>query len=275
MTERIDAHLHLWRRADGYYWLAGELDRDVTAEDAASVLRESGIDGAVLVQADDTAADTRAMLAAAAENTWVRGVVGWVPLDDPASARTLLDEWTGHPALKGVRQLLHTDPRPGLLESTESLAVLRWLADEGLTLDIPDAWPRLLGPAARIAAAVPELTVVIDHLGKPPTDTAQRAAWAAGIREAAVRPNVVAKVSGLHDAATPFTAESVRPVWEAALAAFGTSRLLYGGDWPMTEPHGGYPRAWAVYSELIGELSASEQDDLLWRSATRTYGLEL
>lgn len=48
---------------------------------------------------------------------------------------------------------------------------------------------------------------------------------------------------------------------------------MYGGDWPITVRFGGYQRAWAVCAEWIGELSAAEQEHILWNTAVRTYSL--
>ena len=30
---------------------------------------------------------------------------------------------------------------------------------------------------------------------------------------------------------------------------------MYGGDWPLTVPYGGYRAAWSVYADLIGTLT--------------------
>jgi L-fuconolactonase len=48
---------------------------------------------------------------------------------------------------------------------------------------------------------------------------------------------------------------------------------MYGGDWPMTVPAGGYGPHWAVVRGLIGELSAAEQADVLAGTAAQTYSL--
>lgn len=274
-TARIDAHLHVWdRRASEYAWLAGALDRDFLPADAHAALRSAGVDRAILVQAEDSEADTRYLLATAEANPWVEGVVAWVPLADPAAARPLIDEWASLPIIRGVRALIHTDPDARLADPAVA-QTLRAVAVAGLALDVPDAWPRHLGAVAGVAAANPGLTIVIDHLGKPPLGTADLERWERELRDAAAHPNTFAKVSGLQGLTPAFTAESVRPAWEIALDAFGPERLLYGGDWPMTVPSGGYPAAWAVAEELIAELSAAEQAAVLSGTARRVYGREL
>lgn len=272
---RIDAHLHLWRLAPGRYpWLGpqlGELYRSFDAHEARAELTTAGFGGAVLVQAEDSSADTRFMLEVAEANPWVLGVVGWVPLDDPAAAERALAELARHPRLCGIRHLVHDDPRDGFLELPAVRRSLRLVADAGLAFDVPDAWPRHLGRARALASELPQLTVVIDHLAKPPLGSADFADWAAELRRVAALPNTAAKVSGLRMPGVPFTADALRPAWQVALDAFGPHRLLYGSDWPMTLPAGGYAPTWHVMEQLIGDLSASERASILGGTAARVY----
>jgi hypothetical protein len=83
------------------------------------------------------------------------------------------------------------------------------------------------------------------------------AEWEKALRAVAERPGVVAKVSGLQLAGQPFTTDALREVWDIALDAFGPARLMYGGDWPMTVPAGGYTPHWQVVRALVGELGES------------------
>ncbi|HWU47577.1 MAG TPA: amidohydrolase family protein [Humibacter sp.] len=277
VARRIDAHLHLWQLAPGRYpWLVpqrGELYRSFEAHEARAELTAAGFDGAVLVQAEDSSADTRFMLEVAEANPWVLGVVGWVPLDDPARAEQALAELTRHRRLCGIRHLVHDDPRDGFLELTAVRRSLRLVAEAGLAFDVPDAWPRHLGQARGLASELPQLTVVIDHLAKPPFGSADFDDWAAELRRVAALPNTVAKVSGLRMPGIQFTADALHPAWQVALEAFGPHRLLYGGDWPMTVPAGGYAPTWQVMQQLIGELSASERASILGGTAERVYRL--
>lgn len=268
---RIDAHLHLWDRARGEYaWITpdlGPLYADFGAEQAAAELAAAGMDSAILVQADDSAADTRNMLDIAAAHPWVIGVIGWVPLGEPSVAAAALEELTQRPVFRGIRQLVHIDPRADVLDDPRVVETLGHVAKAELAFDVPDAWPGHVDAVARLAAVLPDLTIVVDHLGKPPADSG--AAWEAAIRQIAARSNTIAKVSGLQH----LNADAVRRVWDVALEAFGPGRLAYGGDWPMTVPYGGYARSWLSLSSLIAELSPDEQAAVLSGTARRAYRL--
>jgi predicted TIM-barrel fold metal-dependent hydrolase len=87
----IDAHLHLWDTGRlRYEWLQrpenAAINRTFGFEDFRSRAAAAGVDRAVLVQADDSAADTEAMFEVAAAHPEIAGVVGWVPLDRPDEA---------------------------------------------------------------------------------------------------------------------------------------------------------------------------------------------
>lgn len=273
---RIDSHLHLWELADGQYsWLApshGVLYDTFTAEQARETLSAAGVDQAILVQADDTAADTNAMLGTATSHDWIVGVVGWLPLEEPAKAAALLEEFRANPKFCGVRTLIHDDPRADVLELPAVRETLALLAREGLPFDVPDAFPRHLGQVAELAKDLPELRIVVDHLGKPPRgDSEAMMVWEAQLRAVAAQPNTVAKLSGLHAGGTEFSAAALAQVWDVALDAFGAHRLMFGGDWPVSLLGASYADTVAVASALIDSLSTDEAHALWSGTATSSY----
>jgi L-fuconolactonase len=269
----VDAHLHLWDRArSSYDWITpdlGELYGDFLPETAAEQLLASDIDCAILVQAEDSAVDTHFMLDVAAAHDWVLGVVGWVPLDDPIRSLRLLEQWCENPLFCGIRQLTHTDARDELFERPAVVETLRLVAGAGLGFDVPNAWPRHLASLGLLATSIPDLIVVVDHLGTPPLAAEELVGWEGTIRDVAAHPNTVAKVSGLQHLPAP----TLRRVWDVALDAFGPSRLMYGSDWPMTVPTGGYGPTFQRLLALLNELAASERAAILSGTARRTYRL--
>ena len=273
----VDAHLHIWDLERGEYsWLTPELGplyATFTPEQARAELAAAGIASAVLVQAEDSERDTELMLEAAGRHPWIAGVVGWVRLDDTAAAERQLERWSGEPRVRGVRHLVHDDPRDDFLALPAVRASLRRLAERGIPFDVPDAWPRHLAATADLAAALPDLRVVVDHLGKPPFGSAGWERWRATLATVAARPNTVAKVSGLQVPGRPFTVAEVRPAWETALELFGPTRLMWGSDWPLTVLVGGYQQAWEVMSSLIAELSPDERAQVMSSTAASVYKL--
>ena len=277
-VELVDAHLHVWDLSVCRYpWLTpelGELYATYPPELAAEQLAASGITAAVLVQAEDSLAETGYLLSVADRHDWVAGVVGWLPLAEPDRARAALERLAVNPHFRGVRHLVHDDPRADFLDLPEVRASLRRVSAAGYPLDVPDAWPRHLAQAGRVARDVPDLTVVIDHLAKPPLGRPDEADWRKELARVGSSPNVVAKVSGLHLPGVPYSVQALRPAWETALEVFGPGRLMFGSDWPISVPHGGYRPTFDVLTALAAELSPTEQALVMSGTARSVYSLD-
>ncbi|MBA8817162.1 L-fuconolactonase [Microbacterium halimionae] len=275
--EAVDAHVHLWNRArSDYSWIPrdGVLDRDFLPEEAAHELRTAGFGSAVLVQADDTSEDTDYLLEVANHEPWAAAVVGWLPLDSPEDTLRSIKDYANESALIGVRHLVHIDPRPHFLERSTVRQSAALLAEAGLTLDVPDAYPDHLNSARALAEAVPDLTVVIDHLGKPPAGHPSMRLWEQQLREISGCPNVVVKYSGLHREGRSHTLRALEDLLVLALETFGAQRIMYGGDWPMTTTGGGYSAMWHTIEGVFNRvLSASELSAILGANAQRVYRL--
>jgi L-fuconolactonase len=138
-------------------------------------------------------------------------------------------------------------------------------------------WSQLSDVIA-LADAVPELTIVLDHLGKPPVGSADAAApaegtpWATELRRLARRHNVVCKLSGLPaESQGEWTAAQLRPFLDVALDAFGPHRLLFGGDWPVSGPYGRWVET--VSSWIRDRLGEDDREAVLASNAERVYRL--
>jgi L-fuconolactonase len=272
---RTDTHLHLWERGvSDYAWLspADVLFADFPAATAAVELAGAGIDLAVLVQADDTERDTQYLLDVAEANDWVGGVVGWVPLADPVVAAARLDGFAAGSALRGIREMIHVSAERDYLARSDVQKSLAEIAARDLAFDIPDAWPNHLHAVPALADALPNLTIVLDHLGKPPSSPEEFAVWQGLLVECAARPNVVAKFSGVSDYSRAMGGDSM--LLDGTLDLFGSERVCWGSDWPISTKFDDYGEIWSGAAALIAQLSASEQRDILFGTAARTYRLD-
>jgi L-fuconolactonase len=265
----VDAHQHFWdpARAD-YPWMIGEaaeLRRRFGPEHLAPLLDEHGVGGTVLVQARSSLDETRELLELAAATPFVLGVVGWVDLTDPDVARVLagLDG-----PLVGVRHQVHDEPDPRWLLRADVQRGLAAVGDAGLAYD-------LLVRTAELPAAVetarrhPDVRFVLDHAAKPPLRSGNLDAWANGVAALADLPNVTCKLSGLFTEAEPGTA--LAPIVERALRWFGAERCMFGSDWPVCLLAADYGRALELVRSAVSD---ADRDDVLARTAIRTYELE-
>ena len=144
----------------------------------------------------------------------------------------------------------------------------------GLTFDYVGILPRHLEHVPLIAQRVPDLRIVIDHLGKPPIATNKFEPWSSLLADAARMPNVYAKVSGL-DTGSPdrWTAADIAPYIDWALELFGPGRLMFGSDWPGANLRGGYGKVWRETNLALARLSNDERDRILGGTAIAFYRL--
>jgi L-fuconolactonase len=276
----VDAHHHLWDLSLGirYPWLTPELgpiNRSFSGADLEPLLAAAGISRTVIVQCANSDADTDYLLEQADVYPFIAGVVGWAPLLDPQACAATLERRCEHPRFAGIRHLAHDEPDPDWLARPELRRSLRLLAARGLAFDVPAVYPRHLAHVAALARDVPDVTIVIDHLGKPPFRREPLDRWGELMRTAGAQPNVVTKLSGLDTAvdAPDWTPDELRPAFEIALEAFGPDRLLAGSDWPVSVLGGGYSRVWEATHALLAPLSNAERADVLGGTATRVYAL--
>jgi L-fuconolactonase len=276
----IDAHHHTWDLAvRDQDWISGAdmaaIRRNFTIDDLRPLARAAGVTGSVLVQTVTVAAETPEMLAIAEADQLVCGVVGWADLTSPAVGERLAELKTGPGGeyLVAIRHQVQGEPDPEWLRRADVVRGLREVAAAELAYDLVIR-PEQLPSAAYAATAVPELTFVLDHAGKPPIATRAVQPWARDIRAFAARPNTVCKLSGLVTEAAPGAAAAgFEPYAAVILEAFGSARLMFGSDWPVCLLAADYARVVELAQTLMAGLSAAERADVFAGTAARVYGI--
>jgi L-fuconolactonase len=274
---RIDAHHHFWRYTSAEYgWIddaMASIRRDFLPSDLAHEIATAGIDRVVSVQARQTLAETEWLLAMAAAHSWIAGVVGWVPLIDPALG-DVLDRLAANPALKSVRHVLQGEPDE-YMHGPDFNAGIAQLRNRNLAYDILIVHHQL--PAAiRFVDRHPNQVFVLDHIAKPPIRAGELQPWARNLVQLAQRPNVFCKLSGVVTEAdyAAWTYEQILPYVEAALAAFGPARLMFGSDWPVCRVAITYANWVRTVERFAQTLSAAERQALFHDTAARAYRLD-
>ena len=275
----IDAHHHVWDLAvRDQDWITGPemaaIRRSFSIDDLRPSALAEGVAATVLVQTVTVDAETPELLAVAAADPLVAGVVGWTDLTsaDVSDALAGLCACPGGAHLVGIRYQVQSEPDRDWLRRPAVLRGLRAVAVAGLCYDLV-VLPHQLPAAIAAADAVPGLTFVLDHAGKPPVCGDLRA-WTADIRALAGRPNTVCKLSGLVTEAPPGTPPGAfAQVGDVVLDAFGASRVMFGSDWPVCLLRGSYISVTALARTLTAGLSAGERAAVFGETAARTYGI--
>ena len=239
----IDTHQHFWRLSrGGYDWMPEDspvLRRDHEPADLEPLIRDCGVAGTVAVQADDNVGETEFLLSLAAGTEWILGVVGWVDLelrDAPDRIRGLAE----NPKFLGIRPMIQGIADLEWMLRPELAPGLEALRDLDLTFDAL-ILQRHLPVLRRFLDLYPDLRVVIDHCAKPEFREGRFRDWADGMTEAAARPSVFCKLSGLLTEAGAGAGQAeIGPYIAHAVEAFGPERLLFGSDWPVLNLAGSY-----------------------------------
>ncbi len=269
----VDAHQHFWALGRGDYSFPSPKDavlyRDFMPDDLMPLMNSAGIECSVLVQAIDTVDETDFLLRLAADTPFVAGVVGWW---DPRGDGSL-DRLLALPRadlLAGVRPMLQKSDDAGWLVAADALHELARIADRQLVFDaLVDA--RHLDVVAALCRSLPQLSVVIDHMGKPWRLPALIERWEDGMQALAACPNCAVKISGF-----PFAQTDLRPdagdLVARLTAWFGPGRLMWGSDWPVVERETAYGDALASMQDLFG---AEQRAAVFGENAATLYRLTL
>jgi predicted TIM-barrel fold metal-dependent hydrolase len=279
--EIVDAHHHLWvRERHPQPWInattMAAINADFTVEDLAPLAAANGVTQTVVVQSIPSVAETVDLLRLAQPTKLIGGVVGWVDLTAPGVAGRIarLREREGGDRLVGFRHLIQDEADLGFLDRADFRRGVAAVGAAGLVFDLVIRRHQL--PAAvRLARDLPEVSFVLDHLGKPSLPYSRHGGWARDLRTLAQLPNTTAKLSGLVTEAdwSSWTPQELRPAVEHALDTFGPSRLMFGSDWPVCLLATSYERWIETLAALLQPLDEASQA-LIWReTARRVYRL--
>jgi len=248
----IDAHHHLWHAGlHSHTWLdapdARQVPRVAAPADWSAAIASTQVAQSVCVQAGASYAETRWLLSHARTHPAIGGIVIQRRIDDPAFSTALeaARGFAGPGAVVGVRDpALMSRSVHGGAEDAQTGLVLELLGNLSLPLDVlagPDDLPRV----AELARAHPGTVFIVDHLGRPPL-TGPASSWRRWRRDLAELgrcQNVLGKISGLPGNGDSRNSLAAQAAIAWAVDCLTPARLMFGSDWPVTTPTGGYSAA--------------------------------
>jgi L-fuconolactonase len=241
--------------------------------DVKPLLDQGNVEGVVLIQAAPSVAETEYLLGVAASVPWILGVVGWIDFDAADAIDTLTD-LARDPKLVGIRPMLQDIADPNWILNPCRSAVLDAMQRHRLVFDAL-VRPVHLNAIEQLAAAHPQLAIVIDHAAKPSIGSRPDASWASGMQRIALYPNVVCKLSGLLTELVPGTdTGSIDRFARLLLATFAPHRVIWGSDWPVLTTAGTYAEWLGLSERCLSQLEPHDLDAVMGGNAIRTYRLK-
>ena len=314
----VDAHHHLWNLPHDRYlldeFLADADPRRGGHNIVASVFAECGamyrLDGPPELRSIGEVEFANGVGAQAASGAFgptlaCAAMFGSVDLMLGADAGRVLDLHMARAPdrYRGVRPIVCADPHgvldpwpsapADMMESDAFRAGARELARRALSLDVW-VFHHQLEQVAELAAALPDLTIILDHVGTPLgmgwyADRREdvRAAWRAGMAAVAERPNVLLKLGGLnmhfngfgwHERDKPPTSEALAaangPYYATAIDLFGPTRCMFESNFPMDKRACSYGVLWNAHKRMAAGFSADEKRLMFHDVAARAYRIQ-
>jgi len=273
MPLKLDSHQHFWKYSDAEYgWIQDpKLRRDFLPDDLHKQLRAGKIDGSVSVQARQTIGETEWLLSLAARYSFLKGVVGWVPLTSATVERDI-EKFAADKKLKAVRHVVQDEPDDQYILREDFNAGVALLDKHGLAYDIL-IFDRHLPYAIEFVDRHPKQRFILDHIAKPRIREGAVLPWRDNLREMAKRPNVWCKISGVVTEADHkhWTEAQLRFYIDTAIDAFGPKRIMFGSDWPVCLSATTYQDWRDLMHRATQKLSESEQAAIFGGTAAEAY----
>ncbi|MCA8927335.1 MAG: amidohydrolase family protein [Alphaproteobacteria bacterium] len=308
----IDPHHHLWMR-NGYRYLIPEFMEDAASghnivstvfAECHSMYRPDGPEAERPLGETEFIVGCAAMAASGAFGPAraCAAMFGRVEMTLGAAVRPLLERHLERSAgrFKGVRystgwdaneRIPNVAPARHMLIDPAVVEAAGVLADMNLTLDVWLYHPQLADVAA-LADKLPNLAIVLNHVGSPILGGPYRDKgeevfrdWQQGIADLGQRANVYCKLGALPirmpgstaDRSLPPGSEEIAAAWgpwmRACIDAFGPARCMFESNFPVQKRWSSYQTTWNAFKRMAADASAAEKADLFAGAATRAYRL--
>jgi L-fuconolactonase len=275
----IDTHTHFYdpTRPAGVPWPPRNdklLYRRVLPKDYRALPVPRSVMGTVVIEASPWLEDNQWVLDLAAQEPFIVGFVGNLPLGTKEFS-VHLKRFAANKLFRGIR--VGARRAEDMRKDSAFVRDLKLLADHGLSLDLLGGKESLLF-ADQLAKQIPNLRIVLDHLAGVVVDgKAPPADWLMQMNALAKRSNVFFKVSGLvegtgkTEGSAPRDVTFYAPVLDAMTKMFGSERLIYGSNWPVSERFAPLSTVQGIVEDYFSAQGRKQQEQVFWKTAQAAY----
>jgi predicted TIM-barrel fold metal-dependent hydrolase len=289
----IDAHMHLWDRANpGYEWLAnttplfggGQLNRDFLLDDYFELIKGENITAAVHIQCGGFPADpvqeTEWLQNIADLTGWPQAIIAHANLTDHDFAKQL-ERHCLNKNMRGIRMMLnYADGQICFADRGDYMQNPLWqknyalLARHHLLYEM-QAYDVQLDDVYEIASTYEHVPMVLSHLGWP-TDFSPEGfkIWEKNIKKVAQLEHVSFKLSCIGTLFMNKDEADIYPYIHAGIAAFGPERCMFGSNCPPDDVHIKFKDIYRIFKKAASEYTPAEQHALFFDTAKRVYDID-
>ncbi|MBL4576005.1 MAG: amidohydrolase family protein [Opitutaceae bacterium] len=275
----VDSHLHIWDPDNlNYPWLSGvsKLNRAFLPDDYRQECGVVDVDTMVFIECDAHPDEARPEVdwvnAQATIDPRIKAIVAFAPLDLGDAVRAHLERLADVNRVRGIRRIYQDETDTEFCLRPKFVEGVRALSEYGLSFDICIKHPHLES-SIELVRKCPDTSFVLDHIGKPDIRQQLFEPWRAQMFELAKLDNVVCKLSGVATEADHenWTSEQLHPFIDTAFEAFGSERVMFGGDWPVALSAIHFPRWIEIVDTELAGLSETEARNVFRDTALRFY----
>ncbi len=275
----VDTHLHIWDLGRlRYPWLPNvpKINRNHLIDEYRRACGPVAVAKMVFLQCECDPAQFQEeadwVTEVSRDDPRIRGIVPWAPLEKGDGAEADLARLASNPLVKGIRRIIQFEADPEFCLKPGFVRGVQLLPRHGLSFDICINHLQLAN-TLKLVRQCPNVSFILDHIGKPDIKGRLLDPWRAELRELASHPNVSCKLSGLANEADMdrWTAADLRPYIDHVIDCFGFGRTIFGGDWPVATLATDYPRWVRTVDDALAGSSADELHRLFVRNAEAFY----
>ena len=282
MTELLDTHQHLvYPDVAGYGWTDGIpalANKSFSLDDYKSLTSGKEVSGTLFMETGvddpDYRAETR-FVADLAKNpeSGIRGIIASCRPESDDGFSEWLDEGDDLNVL-AYRRVLHVVD-DGVSTTETFRRNVRKIGSRGKVFDLCFA-ARQLPVAIDLAKACDNTELVLNHCGVPDIAGGGLDPWREHIGKISELPHVNCKLSGVLAYCAPGSAtlEAINPYVEHVFDRFGSSRIVWGSDWPVVNLANGLPDWLEVTQKILSKLSEDESNAIGSSNARKIYNVK-
>ncbi len=276
----VDSHIHLFdpNRPGGVPWpMPGDsIYKPTLPQRYQEVARGFNIVGAIAIEASPLPEDNDWLLKVVENDPSMLGMIGDLVPGTKEYAKDL-NRLHKNPLFLGIRygnlwsrDLAVDRKKPGFMDG------LRDLSKAHLVFESANPNEELVEAILAIVMALPDLTIVVDHLPheEPPSEPTKSKAWLSNLRELSRAPNVFVKLSEISPVTTeqsnmPYGAhpERLDLLWDL----FGPDRVIFGSDWPNSDHVASYADTFSLVKRYVTRKGPDATNKFFFSNSHRAY----
>lgn len=276
----IDSHIHFWDPSNLRYRWLDDLPTINKPYLPANLPRTGDgweMEKLVFVQADclpeQGLEEVKWVTDLASDDRRIQAIVAYAPLENH-NFHAVLEVLRDNPLVKGIRRLIQSEGH-GFATQEHFIDAVRNLPDYGFSFDLCALHNQLID-VIHLVEHCPDVSFVLDHVGKPDIKQGDISMWKSNITRLAEFDHVHCKLSGMVTEADldNWTPEDLQPYIDHVLEAFTPARVMFGGDYPVLElAHTTYDKWVQTALNALTSLSDDEKKQVFYNNANTFYRL--